>query len=117
MGAPWAQVLSLPCCPFQASPAPQEEFGQPASPTTRPHGAPTTYQGLLKLFHGNTPMEDLGAKGVSQEHGSIAEETQTWGVYQRVVLCLHNASGQGQTWAVLSPLVPGLCREAHVPAA
>ncbi|XP_019516920.1 PREDICTED: TBC1 domain family member 9B [Hipposideros armiger] len=80
----------------EASPAPQEELGQPASPTSSPHGAPTAYQGLLKLFQGNTPMEDLGAKGVSQEHGSIAKETQASVVCQPVVLCLHNASGQGR---------------------
>ncbi|KAM5217482.1 TBC1 domain family member 9B isoform 1-T1 [Hipposideros larvatus] len=51
----------------EASPAPQEELGQPASPTSSPHGAPTAYQGLLKLFQGNTPMEDLGAKGAREK--------------------------------------------------
>lgn len=70
-------VLSLLCCPFQALPAPQEALGQPASPTSHPQGAPTASQSLLKLFQGNMPIEDLGAKGVSPERGSITEGTIT----------------------------------------
>ncbi|XP_032952097.1 TBC1 domain family member 9B isoform X2 [Rhinolophus ferrumequinum] len=51
----------------EALPAPQEALGQPASPTSHPQGAPTASQGLLKLFQGNTPMEDLGAKGAKEK--------------------------------------------------
>ncbi|XP_019572504.2 TBC1 domain family member 9B isoform X4 [Rhinolophus sinicus] len=51
----------------QALPAPQEALGQPASPTSHQQGAPTASQGLLKLFQGNMPMEDLGAKGAKEK--------------------------------------------------
>nr|XP_054366981.1 TBC1 domain family member 9B isoform X3 [Mirounga angustirostris] len=57
------------------SPAPAEASDQPASPTTSLGGrqsssvqeAPTASQGLLKLFQGNSPMEDLGAKGAKEK--------------------------------------------------
>jgi len=57
------------------SPAPAEASDQPASPTTPLGGrqsssvqeAPTASQGLLKLFQGNSPMEDLGAKGAKEK--------------------------------------------------
>lgn len=66
-----------PCCVFQSSPALQEVSERPASPTSplsdcqssHVQEAPTTSQGLLKLFQRNVPMEDLGAKGVSQSVG------------------------------------------------
>nr|XP_019572506.1 PREDICTED: TBC1 domain family member 9B isoform X6 [Rhinolophus sinicus] len=51
----------------EALPAPQEALGQPASPTSHQQGAPTASQGLLKLFQGNMPMEDLGAKGAKEK--------------------------------------------------
>lgn len=68
------------CCTFQSPQAPQEASEQPASPTSSCGGcqsslaqeAPTASQGLLKLFQRNAPVEDLGAKGVSPERGSIA---------------------------------------------
>ncbi|XP_032191177.1 TBC1 domain family member 9B isoform X3 [Mustela erminea] len=54
--------------------APAEATDQP-SPTTPLGGrqgssvqeAPTASQGLLKLFQGNSPMEDLGAKGAKEK--------------------------------------------------
>lgn len=66
---------ALLCSVSQPSPAPQELSEQPASPTSplgglqggRAQEAPTASQGLLKLFQRNTPMEDLGAKGVSAD--------------------------------------------------
>ncbi|XP_045855183.1 TBC1 domain family member 9B isoform X4 [Meles meles] len=55
-------------------PAPAEAADQP-SPTSPLGGrqgssvqeAPTASQGLLKLFQGNSPMEDLGAKGAKEK--------------------------------------------------
>lgn len=66
----------LPCrSASQPSPAPQELSEQPARPPSplgglpggRAQEAPTASQGLLRLFQRNTPVEDLGAKGVSPD--------------------------------------------------
>uniref|UniRef100_A0A2K6FSZ3 TBC1 domain family member 9B n=1 Tax=Propithecus coquereli TaxID=379532 RepID=A0A2K6FSZ3_PROCO len=58
-----------------SSSAPQEVSEQPtslASPLSSHQSfcaqeAPTASQGLLKLFQGNSPMEDLGAKGAKEK--------------------------------------------------
>lgn len=84
-GSDWVRMGGLQaqcplCCTLQPSPAPQEASEQPASPTASSGGcqssllqeAPTASQGLLKLFQRNAPVEDLGAKGVSSERGSMA---------------------------------------------
>ncbi|XP_040478567.1 TBC1 domain family member 9B isoform X2 [Ursus maritimus] len=59
----------------ERSAAPPEASDQPASPSTPLGGcqsssaqeAPTASQGLLKLFQGNSPVEDLGAKGAKEK--------------------------------------------------
>nr|XP_020137777.1 TBC1 domain family member 9B isoform X3 [Microcebus murinus] len=59
----------------ESSSAPQEVPEQPtslASPLSSHQSfcaqeAPTASQGLLKLFQGNSPMEDLGAKGAKEK--------------------------------------------------
>lgn len=74
---PWGCHLAqgLPLCSVsQPSPAPQELSEQPGPtsplgglPGGRAQEAPTASQGLLRLFQRNTPVEDLGAKGVSPD--------------------------------------------------
>lgn len=58
-----------------------EQPASPASPLSSRQSfcaqeVPTASQGLLKLFQKNSPMEDLGAKGVSPErwHSSLCPE-------------------------------------------
>ncbi|XP_036857897.2 TBC1 domain family member 9B isoform X2 [Manis javanica] len=59
----------------ESSSALQEVSERPASPTSplsdcqssHVQEAPTTSQGLLKLFQRNVPMEDLGAKGAKEK--------------------------------------------------
>ncbi|XP_053422695.1 TBC1 domain family member 9B isoform X1 [Nycticebus coucang] len=59
----------------ESSSAPQEGSEQPTSPASPlssyqsfcAQEAPTASQGLLKLFQGNSPMEDLGAKGAKEK--------------------------------------------------
>lgn len=91
---PWGCRLAqgLPLCSVsQPSPAPQELSEQPAGPTSPLGGlpgghaqeAPTASQGLLRLFQRNTPMEDLGAKGVSPDrepHRHAGPAGGGWGV-------------------------------------
>lgn len=81
---------SILLCSFQPLPAPREQPASPTSPCGGRQGslaqeAPTASQGLLKLFQRDTPVEDLGAKGVSPEHGLRGPGRGSQG--QPVVLC------------------------------
>nr|KAF6482309.1 TBC1 domain family member 9B [Molossus molossus] len=83
----------------EPSKALQEASIQPTSPTSPCGGrqnslaqeAPTAFQGLLKLFQRNAPMEDLGAKGAKEK---MKEES--WNIhffeYGRG-MCMYRTSG------------------------
>lgn len=63
---PGPESLPAPQEAQEARTSPSSPLGSPLSFSAQE--VPTTSQGLLKVFQKNSPMEDLGAKGVSLEH-------------------------------------------------